>query len=202
MSTLRSRPSDQTAGPASHRTTSSRSGGCCTRVHDHLVRVLLVSDLHYDLRKLDWLVTQAPSYDLLAIAGDLLNIASRVPLDVQIAVVLEALARLRERTAVAVCSGNHDLDSVTAEGEKQCSWILEARESGVIVDGDTAEVAGWQVTSCAWWEGPATLATLKRSLPDQDVKSVWLWHGPPAGPLAFDGRRQHDDPELPALITE
>src|SRR4051794_24414114 len=157
----------------------SATRGC----HDHPVRVLLVSDLHYDLRKLDWLMSQAPSYDLLAIAGDLLNIASPVPLDVQIAVVLESLARLQERTAVAVCSGNHDLDSVTVEGEKQCSWILEARDSGVIVEGDTPGVGGWRVTSCAGWEGPATLATLKGSLSNQQGKALWLWHGPPAGPL-------------------
>ena len=43
------------------------------------VRALLVSDLHYDLRKLDWVLEQAVDVDLLVVAGDLLNIASSVP---------------------------------------------------------------------------------------------------------------------------
>ena len=48
------------------------------------MRALLVSDLHYDLRKLDWILAEADGVDLLAVAGDVLDIASGVPLDAQI----------------------------------------------------------------------------------------------------------------------
>ena len=96
------------------------------------VRALLVSDLHYDLRKLDWVLAEAAGVDLLVVAGDLLDIGSAVPLDAQIAVVLEYLASAgRARPPTVVCSGNHDLDHRTDAGEKATAWIAEARASGV-----------------------------------------------------------------------
>lgn len=168
------------------------------------MKVLLVSDLHYDLRKLDWVVEQARSHDLVAVGGDLLNIASPVPLDVQIGVVLQYLRRMAVSTRVVVCSGNHDLDSLTESGEKATSWLAEAREDGVLVDGDTGTVDGWQVTACAWWEGPVTLARLHAALaaaPRGD-RWMWVWHGPPSGPLAWTGSKEFADPELPALLAQ
>jgi Icc-related predicted phosphoesterase len=168
------------------------------------VRALLVSDLHYDLRKLDWVLAQAEHHDLVVIAGDLLDIGSAVPLDAQIAVALEYVGRLGQRAAVAVCSGNHDLDHRTAAGEKATGWLLEAADAGVIVDGRSAEVGGWTVSSCAWWEGPETLAALEAGLEAAAARRLdrWLWayHGPPEGPLSWTGSKSYGDPELPRLI--
>jgi len=169
------------------------------------VRALLVSDLHYDLRKLDWVLAEAAGVDLLVLAGDLLDIAGAVPLDAQIVVVLEYLARCAARTTTVVCSGNHDLDHRTASDEKATAWILEARDRGVIVDGDTAEVGGWLISSCAWWEGPETLAQLEAGLSEAAARRdghpwLWVYHGPPEGPLAWTGSRHHGDPELPRLL--
>lgn len=168
------------------------------------VRALLVSDLHYDLRKLDWILGEAEGVDLLAIAGDVLDIASGVPLDAQIVVALEYLARLAERTTTVVCSGNHDLDSRNDSGEKATRWITEARRDGVHVDGDSVEVGGWLVTSCPWWEGPETLASLRASLDAaaglREGPWLWVYHGPPHGPLAWTGSRFFGDPELPGLL--
>jgi Icc-related predicted phosphoesterase len=170
------------------------------------MRALLVSDLHYDLRKLDWVLTQAADVDLLVVAGDLLDIASSVPLDAQIVVVLEYLARFAERTATVACSGNHDLDHRTAGDEKATRWLLDARRSGVVVDGDSVVVGGWLVSSCAWWEGPETLRRLEDglALAAASRQGPWLWayHGPPEGPLAWTGSKHFGDPELPRLIEE
>jgi Icc-related predicted phosphoesterase len=170
------------------------------------VRALLVSDLHYDLRKLDWVLTQAADVDLLVVAGDLLDIGSVVPLDAQIVVVLEYLARFAERTTTVACSGNHDLDHRTTSDEKATAWILEARRSGVVVDGDSTMVDGWLVSSCAWWEGPETLRLLEDGLASAAAQrqGPWLWayHGPPEGPLAWTGSKHFGDPELPRLIEE
>ncbi len=168
------------------------------------MRALLVSDLHYDLRKLDWVLAETAGVDLLVVAGDLLDIASAVPLEAQIDVVLEYLARAARRTTVVVCSGNHDLDHRTAGGEKATAWIAEARADGVIVDGDSVTVDGWTVTSCAWWEGAETLGALEAVL-DAAAASrtgpwIWVWHGPPDGPLAWTGSRHYGDPELPRLL--
>lgn len=168
------------------------------------MRALLVSDLHYDLRKLDWVLGRAGDHDLLAIAGDLLDIGSAVPLDAQVAVVLEHLSRLAARTTVVVCSGNHDLDHRTDDGEKATRWLGEARDAGAVVDGDSTTVGDWLVSSCAWWEGPVTLAALEERLDTAAARRTgrWLWvyHGPPEGPLSWTGSRFYGDPELPRLV--
>jgi predicted MPP superfamily phosphohydrolase len=168
------------------------------------MRVLLVSDLHYDLRKLDWLLRAGAEHDVVAVAGDLLDIASPVPLDTQSAVVLEYLSRLASRAIVVVCSGNHDLDHRGTSGEKATRWLDAARADGVHVDGDSVEVGDWLLTACAWWEGPATLAALEARLDAAALRRsgrwLWVWHGPPDGPLAWTGSRWYGDPELPRLV--
>jgi Icc-related predicted phosphoesterase len=170
------------------------------------VRTLLVSDLHYDLRKLDWVLDEAGGVDLLVVAGDVLDIASHVPLDAQIVVVLEYLARMAERTTVVACSGNHDLDHRGSADEKATAWIQEASSLGVTVDGQSTTVGGWLVSSCAWWEGPETLRQLEAGLAEASTQRTgpWMWayHGPPEGPLAWTGSRHYGDPELPRLLEQ
>jgi Icc-related predicted phosphoesterase len=169
-----------------------------------VLRTLLVSDLHYDLRKLDWVLDQAADVDLVAIAGDVLDVASSVPLDAQITVVLEYLDRMAARATTALCSGNHDLDHRGEEGEKATAWIAEAERSGVVVDGRSVEVDGWLVTSCPWWEGPSTLRRMQDQLAEAAAartgRWMWVYHGPPEGPLSWTGSRHFGDPELPGLL--
>ena len=172
------------------------------------MRALLVSDLHYELPKFDWLLSGVDDLDVLVMAGDLLDIASSVPLDVQIGVVLEYLTRLAAMVPTVVCSGNHDLDTRKdmgeKTGEKTTEWILEARKAGVVVDGDSVTIREWTITSCAWWEGPETLQRLERALDDaaSERGRFWMWayHGPPDGPLSWTGSRNYGDPELPRLL--
>lgn len=167
---------------------------------------LLVSDLHYDLRKLDWVLGQTDEHDLVVIAGDLLDVGSAVPLDAQITVVLEYLARMAAQATTVVCSGNHDLDHQTPSGEKATQWVTEARAAGVVVDGDSTVLGDWLVTSCAWWEEPETLARLEAGLEEAAARrdgGRWLWayHGPPEGPLSWTGSKHFGDPELPRLLA-
>ena len=121
--------------------------------------------------------------DVAVVAGDLLDIASSVPLDTQITVVLSYLERLAARVPTVVCSGNHDLDSRTDSGEKTTRWLTEARAHGVVVDGDSLDLGGWRLTACAWWEGPETLAALEERLDeaaaDRPAHWSWAFHGPP-----------------------
>lgn len=174
------------------------------------MRVLLVSDLHFDLHKLDWVLAQVGDerneLDVLVIAGDLLDIAGRLPLDAQIAVVLGYLERFAEVLPTVVCSGNHDLDHRTPSGEKATRWLADARASGVHVDGDSLDLDGWRLTPCAWWEGPETLAALEARLDEaatpRPERWLWAWHGPPQGPLSWTGERHYPDPELPRLLEQ
>src|SRR4051794_17548419 len=99
------------------------------------MRLLLVSDLHYSLKQLDWVTANAAEYDLVVVAGDLLDINSHVEPDAQIAVVLEYLARMAAKTDVIACSGNHDLNAHNDVGERAAIWLEGARSRGVVVDG-------------------------------------------------------------------
>ncbi len=122
------------------------------------MKALIVADLHYSLRQFDWLLRGAPEYDLVIIAGDLLDIAGHCDLDVQIVVVMKYLARIRHRAKLMVCSGNHDGDSRNEADEFIAEWLQEVREEGVHVDGETLDLSEGLVTICPWWTGrsPAT----------------------------------------------
>ena len=66
------------------------------------MRILLVSDLHYRLPQLDWLVRAAPAFDLVVLAGDHLDISSAVSLDAQSVVILQYLSLLVVPEAIAI----------------------------------------------------------------------------------------------------
>src|ERR1700760_606012 len=101
-----------------------------------IMRALVVADLHYSLPQFDWLLAAAPQFDLVIFAGDALDIGSFVDFRAQIVVVKKYLSLLAERTRVILCSGNHDLDERSPEGEKISRWIGEAKELGIARDGD------------------------------------------------------------------
>jgi Icc-related predicted phosphoesterase len=169
--------------------------------------MLLTSDLHYNLRHLDWLVTQADQFDVVVVAGDHLDISSPVALESQSVVVLRYLARLAERTTVIASSGNHDLTARNSHGEKTASWLLEGRHVGALVDGDSVDIDGVRVTVCPWWDGPSTRddvdAQLREQANDRAPFWVWVYHPPPSGsPTALGTRREYGDQELRSWISD
>src|SRR4029077_17614547 len=116
------------------------------------MQILLVSDLHYTLKQLDWVASVAGDFDLVVVAGDLLDISSIVEPDAQIAVVLEYLARLAAKTTAIACSGNHDLKSGNEPGERAAMWLDAAKASGVFVAGSSLSTDHALVTVCEWWD--------------------------------------------------
>ena len=159
--------------------------------------ILLVSDLHYDLRQFDWVIQQAEDHDLVAIAGDLLDIASPVPIQAQIAAASAFLGELAKRTTVAVCSGNHDLDHRRPDGEKETRWLAEADLPQVHVDGSTFQLGSCRVSVLAWWEGEQTRRRIEDQLtatPREDGRDwIWLYHSPPEGALSWTGVKHFGD---------
>src|SRR6201982_783881 len=101
------------------------------------MRCLVVADLHYSLPQFDWLLSAAAQVDLIIFAGDALDIASSVDFRAQIVVVKKYLALLSGITRVILCSGNHDLDERSPEGEKISSWVGEGVDLGIACDGDS-----------------------------------------------------------------
>jgi Icc-related predicted phosphoesterase len=174
--------------------------------HSVILRILLVSDLHYTLRQLDWVVHVAPSYDLVVLAGDHLDISSPVSLDAQSVVILRYLSLLKATGRVAVSSGNHDLTGQDAQGEQSALWLGEARAVGVPTDGESILIGDTLVTICPWWDGPFGRAALEEQLAAdalcRPARWVWVYHWPPLGsPTCWTGRRHYGDADIGGWIN-
>jgi Icc-related predicted phosphoesterase len=171
------------------------------------MRLLLVSDLHYTLPQLDWVVRVAPSFDLVVLAGDQLDISSTVSLDVQSVVILRYLSLLQQAGRVVVSSGNHDLTGPDAKGEQAALWLAEARAAGVPTDGESLRVGDTLFTICPWWDGPEGRAALDAQLDQAALRRparwIWVYHWPPLGsPTCWTGKRSYGDPDLVAWIQK
>ena len=170
------------------------------------MRILLVSDLHYTLPQLDWVVAAAPAFDLVVLAGDQLDISSTVSLDAQSVVILRYLDLLQAAGRVVIASGNHDLTGPDPHGEQAALWLAEARAAGVPTDGDSLVLGDTLITICPWWDGPLGLAALERQLAADGARRpkrwLWVYHWPPLdSPTSWTGKRHYGDAELNGLIA-
>jgi len=171
------------------------------------MKLLLIADLHYALKQYDWALRVAPEFDVVILAGDLLDNASHVDGRAQIVVVLKYLQRLSTLTALLICSGNHDLDAANPEGEKTARWFGQLRNIGIPADGDSFLAGEMLFTICPWWDGPASRDRVARQLA-RDAKKpkgqwAWVYHAPPAGSAtSWNGRRSYGDEELSKWIAE
>ncbi len=165
------------------------------------MRYLVASDLHYGLQQLDWIAGEAADFDAVVLAGDHLDVGGRVDLNAQITLMVAYLAQLADRTTVIVNSGNHDLDSRRADGEKGAAWMAEI-DPRVTVDGGTVLVDVDLVSSCAWWEGPVSRGEVEAQLEaaaaqPRDGAWIWVYHSPPdRSPTSWSGKRHFGDDVL------
>ncbi len=171
------------------------------------MRILLVSDLHYSLPQFDWVVGAAPDFDLVALAGDHLDVSSSVPLHAQSVVVLRYLSLVQASGHVAVSSGNHDLTGPDEAGEQAALWLSEARQTGIPTDKDSLRIDETLITICPWWDGPigreALALQLRLAAAHRPSRWIWLYHWPPSGsPTCWTGRRNYGDTDLVGWIEE
>jgi Icc-related predicted phosphoesterase len=169
------------------------------------LRILLVSDLHYTLPQLDWVVRVAPRFDLVVLAGDSLDISSSVPLEAQAVVIVRYLSLLKAAAPVVIASGNHDLTGPDQRGEQCALWLAAARAAGVPIDGDSWRRGETLVTVCPWWDGPLGRAALESQLAaaaaQRPAHWLWVYHWPPLGsPTCWTGKRHYGDAELGGWI--
>lgn len=171
------------------------------------MRLLFVADLHYSLKQFDWLLDQAPKFDATAIGGDLLDLSSALEADVQIAIVEKYLLRLRQKTRLLVCSGNHDGDSRNAADESIAAWLQSVRDDDLLVDGDGVTLGDARITICPWWDGAQSRAELQSLLEREaalrppDGRWLWLHHAPPTGArTSWTGRKFIGDDALRGWI--
>jgi len=165
------------------------------------MRLLVVSDIHYSLKQYDWLVRNAGGFDLVVIAGDLLDLASAVDLDTQASVVERYFRKISTRTPLVVCSGNHDLIE-DYEGNRSAEWLEDVISPNLTVDHNSFANEQLRILSLPWWEtdeqrdrAESWLASMEH---DDDPRPVfWVHHAPPRGTsTSWNGSRDHGDRTL------
>lgn len=169
------------------------------------MRCLVVADLHYSLPQFDWLVDVAPLFDVVILAGDALDVGSLVDFRAQGVVVQKYLERVAAITRVILCSGNHDLDERSPEGEKIARWVSEAHRLGIACDGDSLMIGDTFFTVCPWWDGPMVRERIGRQIEaaaaQRTGRWIWVHHAPPANsPTSWAGSRFLGDVELKQWI--
>ena len=171
------------------------------------MKILAVSDLHFGLKQFDWLVEQAERYDLIIIAGDLLDIGGHLDLDSQITIIVKYLRVISGKTRLLVCSGNHDGDEKNESQEYIARWLQRVRASGLVVDGGSTEFNHLRLSVCPWWDGPATREAMQQFLRTEHATApkAWLWvhHAPPDGVgVSWTGKEHAGDAFLTSIIQE
>lgn len=165
------------------------------------MRILVVADIHYSLRQFDWLVEHGGDFDVVCIAGDLLEADSPVSLSAQAIVVRSYLDRLARVTRLLVCSGDHDLTGTDDTGERIAHWMAGLSEIDVVADGHSVEIDGTLFSVLPWWDGrnvrKEIAAQLARDGQREFTSWIWVHHAPPSGsPVAWSGQRYHGDNNL------
>ena len=170
------------------------------------MKCLAVADLHYSLPQYDWVLSVADRFDVVILAGDHIDLSSLVDFNAQSIVVQKYVARLRERTRVITCSGNHDLDSRNALGEKVAKWISDLGDEGNPSDGASILLGDTLITVCPWWDGPLVRQEIAGRLAADAVRRpprwIWVHHAPPGNsPTSWGGSRYFGDVELEQWIA-
>ena len=86
------------------------------------------------------MLERAPEWDLVCIAGDLLDMFNAEPRIMQARTVSRWIRELAKVTRVAICSGNHDNvgRQITADRGPVHEWLCElGKEPRIITDGST-----------------------------------------------------------------
>jgi Icc-related predicted phosphoesterase len=151
------------------------------------MKILHTADLH--LRWFDWVAEQAPHYDLLVIAGDLLDRFADVPMHTQVEQCSDWLLSLR--TPTVVCSGNHDFwpqpRTGSVDPDAEGAWLRRLRGKGniVAIDGDTINAGELKIAVNGWLQVPAM---------SSGHVDIIVSHAPPKGcACAIGGADEHDN---------
>lgn len=131
------------------------------------MKILITADLHYREHWFRWLTEQAANYDLICIAGDLLDMFNGLPRMEQASEVTRWIRELATETTVAVCSGNHDNAGrqISLDRAPVYEWFVGLGAGRkIITDGTTPIVGNLIVTTVPYHCS-------------REQKSVWLDRG-------------------------
>jgi predicted MPP superfamily phosphohydrolase len=158
------------------------------------MRLLLTADLHYRIHWFRWLIEQAPNYDLICIAGDLLDMFRSETKVEQAREIRTLVKELADRVPVALCSGNHDNAGrlVSHDRASMYEWFIELGAlPNIITDGSTRKLENLIVTTipyhCSrreksiWFDRGSTIRK------QTGIPWIVLHHVPPKTGLGVSG---------------
>jgi DNA repair exonuclease SbcCD nuclease subunit len=131
------------------------------------MRLLLTTDLHSRIHWFRWLIEQAPNFDLLCIAGDLLDMFKSETRLEQARETTRLVRDLADIVPVAVCSGNHDNAGrlVSHDRSTVYGWLSELGiHRNIITDGSTRKLENLILTTVPYHCS-------------RQEKSIWLDRG-------------------------
>jgi DNA repair exonuclease SbcCD nuclease subunit len=131
------------------------------------MKLLLTADLHFRLHWFRWLVEQAPDFDLVCIAGDLLDMFKSETRTEQAREARSLIRVLADVVPVALCSGNHDNAGrlVSHDRSPLYEWFIElGTHPNIVTDGSTRKLEDLIVTTVPYHCS-------------RQEKSIWLDRG-------------------------
>jgi hypothetical protein len=131
------------------------------------MRLLLTTDLQFRLLWFRWLIEQAPDFDLICIAGDLLDMFKSETRIEQAREVRTLIRELADLVPVAVCPGNHDNAGrvVSHDRASVYEWFIDlGTHPNIITDGSTRKLENLIVTAIPYHCS-------------RQEKSIWLDRG-------------------------
>jgi hypothetical protein len=129
--------------------------------------LLITADLHFRLHWFRWLIEQAPEFDLVCIAGDLLDMFKSETRLEQARQVRTLIRELADIVPVALCSGNHDNAGrfVSHDRALVYGWFIDlGTHRNIITDGSTRKLENLIVTAVPYHCS-------------RQEKSIWLDRG-------------------------
>jgi predicted phosphodiesterase len=168
------------------------------------MKILITADLHY---REQWfrLLSRAAKWDLVCIAGDLLDMFNAEPRIVQARTVSRWIRELARVTRVAICSGNHDNagGQISADRAPVYEWLYElGKDSRIITDGSTEVLDDLIVTTVPYFcyrEQKAIWLNRGASIRRQrGVPWLVLHHIPP---IAYSGSTREETEAAELLLA-
>ena len=172
------------------------------------MRILVVSDLHYRLPHYDWLLRAAADVDVVALVGDLADVVSPVPIDVQSVVLAKYLglagragrsSSRRRATTTSTAPGPTASRSRAGSGGRTTDACTSTARASTSTAPASPSARGGTVRRPAT---PWAPSSPRRPSTGPSAGSGSTTHPRPAPSLCRDGRREFPDHELAAWIEE
>jgi predicted MPP superfamily phosphohydrolase len=131
------------------------------------MKLLLTADLHFRLHWFRWLIAQAPDFDLVCIADDLLDMFKSETRIEQAREIARLIRKLADLVPVALCSGNHDNAGrlISHDRASVYEWFIDlGSHRNIITDGSTRKLENLIVTAIPYHCS-------------RQEKSIWLDRG-------------------------